>query len=433
MSVARFFYSLLWYLATPLLLLRLLWRARRQPEYLDHVAERFGFYRGVSAAGPWIWVHAVSVGETRAAAPLIRALQARYRGHHILLTHMTPTGRETGSALFGDGVLQCYLPYDQPGAVARFLERFRPVIGVLIETEVWPNLIHAAAKRRMPLYLVNARLSARSQAGYRRMGALARDALCALTGITAQTTEDAARLRELGVAEVAVTGNLKFDIEVPAEQVAAGRELRASLGARPVLLAASTRDGEEALLLDAVQRNGLGAALLVIVPRHPQRFDAVAALVAAHGLRMQRRSEDGVIAADTAVLLGDSLGEMYFYYAACDVALLGGSFLPYGAQNLIEPCALGKPVILGPSTYNFAEAAEAAVAAGAALRAADFEEALPQALQLARDVERRRAMAQAGLAFTDSYRGATQRVMECLRLPDITRSPDGAQRNPGQS
>jgi 3-deoxy-D-manno-octulosonic-acid transferase len=418
MSFMRFAYSLLWYLATPLLLLRLLWRARRQPEYLRHVAERFGFYRGVFAAGPWIWVHAVSVGETRAAAPLIRALQARYRGQRILLTHMTPTGRETGAALFGDGVLQCYLPYDQPGAVARFLDCFRPVAGVLIETEIWPNLIHAAAARRMPLYLVNARLSARSQAGYRRSGALARDALRALTGITAQTDEDAARLRELGAAEVTVTGNLKFDIEVPADQVAAGRELRAGLGARPVLVAASTRDGEEALLLDAVQRGGLGDALLVIVPRHPQRFDAVAALVAAHGLRMQRRSAAEVIVADTAVLLGDTLGEMYFYYAACDVALLGGSFLPYGAQNLIEACALGKPVIVGPSTYNFAEAADAAVTAGAALRAADFKEALKMALQLARDVDRRRAMAQAGLAFTESYRGATQRVLECLRLPE---------------
>jgi len=418
MSFMRFVYSLLWYLATPLLLLRLLWRARRQQEYLRHVAERFGFYRGAADAGPWIWVHAVSVGETRAAAPLIRALQARYRGQRILLTHMTPTGRATGAALFGDGVLQCYLPYDQPCAVARFLDRFRPVMGVLIETEIWPNLIHAAAKRRMPLYLVNARLSERSQAGYRRSGALARDAFCALTGITAQTAEDAARLRELGAPAVTVTGNLKFDIEVPADQVAAGRELRAGLGARPVLVAASTRDGEEALLLDAVQRGGLGDVLLVIVPRHPQRFDAVAALVAARGLRLQRRSADGTIAADTAVLLGDTLGEMYFYYAACDVALLGGSFLPYGAQNLIEACALGKPVIVGPSTYNFAEAADAAVTAGAALRAADFGEALQLSLQLAGDAERRRAMAQAGLAFTESYRGATQRVMQCLRLPE---------------
>lgn len=416
MTLARFIYSLLCYLATPLLLLRLMWRARRQPDYLRHVAERFGFYAVGAGGGPWIWVHAVSVGETRAAAPLLRALQARYRQHRILLTHMTPTGRETGATLFGDTVLQCYLPYDQPGAVARFLDRFRPVAGVLIETEIWPNLIHAAAARRIPLQLVNARLSARSQAGYRRTGALARDALRALAGIAAQTEDDARRLRELGAQDVAVTGNLKFDIELPAEQVADGRALRATLGARPVLVAASTREGEEALLLDAVQRVGLGDALLVIVPRHPQRFDEVAALVAARGLRLQRRSAGGTIAADTAVLLGDSLGEMYFYYAACDVALLGGSFLPYGAQNLIEPCALGKPVLIGPSTYNFAEAADAAVVAGAALRAEDMGEALMLALQLARDPQRRREMAQAGLAFTESHRGATQRVMQQLQI-----------------
>jgi len=427
MSFMRFAYSLLWYAATPLLLLRLLWRARRQPEYLRHVTERFGVYRGAADAVPLIWVHAVSVGETRAAAPLVRALQARHPRHRILLTHMTPTGRDTGAALFGDSVLQCYLPYDQPCAVARFLDRFRPVAGVLIETEIWPNLIHAAAARDIPLYLVNARLSVRSQAGYRRSGALARDALRALTGITAQTGEDAARLRELGAPAVTVTGNLKFDIEVPTYQTAAGRELRAGLGARPVLVAASTRDGEEALLLDAVRREGLGDALLIIVPRHPQRFDAVAEMVAARGLRMQRRSADEVIAADTAVLLGDTLGEMYFYYAACDVALLGGSFLPYGAQNLIEACALGKPVIVGPSIYNFAEAADAAVAGGAALRAADFDEALPLALQLARDAERRRVMAHAGLAFTESCRGATQRVMQQLQIPEPgIRGPDGA-------
>lgn len=416
MTPARLVYSLLWYLATPLLLLRLLWRARRQPEYLRHVAERFGFYPAGVESGPWIWVHGVSVGETRAAAPLLRALQARYRQYRILLTHMTPTGRETGAALFGDTVLQCYLPYDQPGAVARFLDRFQPAAGVLIETEIWPNLIHAAAARQIPLQLVNARLSARSQAGYRRTGALARDALRALTGVSAQTEDDARRLRELGAQDVAVTGNLKFDIELPAEQVANGRALRATLGARPVLVAASTREGEEALLLDAVQRVGLGDALLVIVPRHPQRFDEVAALVAARGLRLQRRSAGGAIAADTAVLLGDSLGEMYFYYAACDVALLGGSFLPYGAQNLIEPCALGKPVLIGPSTYNFAEAADAAVAAGAALRAKDMGEALMLALQLARDPQRRREMAQAGLAFTESHRGATLRVMQRLQI-----------------
>ena len=287
-------------------------------------------------------------------------------------------------------------------------------IGVLMETEVWPNLIHAAVSRDIPLYLVNARLSARSLRGYRRTGALARDAMRGFRAIAAQTEGDAARLQALGAERISVTGNLKFDFEVPAPQVEQGKTLRQPIVTRPVLLAASTREGEEALLLDAVQRAGLRDVLLMIVPRHPQRFDEVAALVAARGLRMQRRSAGEPVAADTAVLLGDSMGEMFMYYAACDVVLMGGSFLPYGAHSLIEPCALGRPVIIGPSTYNFAEAAEAAVAAGAAVRVSDLAEAVAAALQLAADPARLQRMGVAGLEFTAAHRGATQRVLTLL-------------------
>jgi 3-deoxy-D-manno-octulosonic-acid transferase len=411
----RNLYTLLLYAALPLILLRLLWRARRQREYLRHVPERFGFYRGVRGAGPLLWVHAVSVGETRAAEPLIRALQARHPQYGILLTHMTPTGRETGAALFGDGVTQCYLPYDHPGAVARFLGHFRPAAGVVLETEVWPNLIRAAAAREIPLYLVNARLSERSLRGYRRVGTLAREALRGFNAIAAQTAGDAGRLQSLGAEKVIVTGNLKFDLEPPAPQLAEGRALRQAIGTRPVLLAASTREGEEALLLDAAQQAGLRDALLVIVPRHPQRFDAVAALIAARGLRLQRRSAGGEVAADTAVLLGDSMGEMFMYCALCDAVLLGGSFLPYGAHSLIEPCAAGRPVIIGPSIYNFAEATAAAVAAGAAVRADTLAAALPLALQLAADPARCRRMGEAGIAFTAAHRGATQRVAALIQ------------------
>ena len=412
----RLLYTLLTYTALPLIVLRLLWRARRQREYLQHVSERFGFYDDAAAAGPWLWVHAVSVGETRAAEPLIIALQQRYPQHRILLTHMTPTGRETGIALFGDRVMRCYLPYDYPGAVARFLDRFRPVAGVLMETEVWPNLIHAAVSRDIPLYLVNARLSERSLRGYRRTGALARDAMSRFTKIAAQTEADAVRLRALGGEPVTVTGNLKFDLELPAQQIEQGRALRQIVGTRPVLLAASTREGEEALLLDAAQRAGLRDALLVIVPRHPQRFDEVAALITARGLHLQRRSGGDAVAIDTTVLLGDSMGEMFMYYAACDVVLMGGSFLPYGAHSLIEPCALGRPVIIGPSTYNFAEATEAAVAAGAAMRVTDPAEAVLLALQLVADPARAQRMAEAGLLFTAAHRGATQRVLALLSI-----------------
>ena len=414
----RHLYTILLYAALPYILLRLVWRARRQSAYLRHIAERFGIYGAGAAAGPWLWVHAVSVGETRAAEPLIRALQQRYPQQRILLTHMTPTGRETGVALFGDRVTRCYLPYDYPGAVARFLDRFRPVAGVLIETELWPNLIRAASRRGIPLHLVNARLSERSLRGYQRAGALAREAVGGLSMIAAQTDGDAARLQALGAQQVVVTGNLKFDLEPPAEQVRQGAALRQAIGARTVLLAASTREGEEALLLDAAQRAGLRDALLIIVPRHPQRFDDVAALIAARSLRLQRRSAGEPVAADTSVLLGDSMGEMFMYYAACDVVLMGGSFLPYGAHSLIEPCALGKPVIIGPSTYNFAEATAAAVAAGAALRAADMEQAVALAMQLAGAVAQRQRMGEAGLAFTAAHRGAAGRVLELIRLRD---------------
>ena len=416
MTMARFIYTLLLYAAVPFLLLRLLWRARRQRDYLQHVPERFGFYRGTRATRSLIWVHAVSVGETRAAEPLIRALQARYPQHGLLLTHMTPTGRATGAALFGAAVTQSYLPYDHPGAVARFLDHFRPVAGVLLETEIWPNLIQACAARGTPLHLVNARLSARSLRGYQRVGALAREALGALTVIAAQTAGDADRLQLLGAGKIVVTGNLKFDLDPPAQQLEQGRALRTAIGARPVLLAASTRAGEEALLLDAVAQSGLGDALLIIVPRHPQRFDAVAELIAARGLCLQRRSGTAAMAADVQVLLGDTMGEMFMYYAACDVALLGGSFLPYGAHSLIEPCALGKPVIIGPSVYNFAEAVAAAVTAGAALRSPDLAAALPLALQLAVDPARCQRMGEAGVVFTAAQRGATRRVLDQIRL-----------------
>ena len=418
MTTARLLYSLLLYLAAPLLLLRLLWRGRRQRAYLRHIPERFGFYADAGKQR-YIWLHAVSVGETRAVEPLVRALQAQYPQHRILLTHMTPTGRETGVSLFGDSVTRCYLPYDYPGATRRFLEHFRPEAGLLIETEVWPNLIAAGVSCGIPLHLINARLSERSLRGYRKVGALACDALRGFSLIAAQTEADATRLQALKAARVVVTGNLKFDVDPPAQQVATGVELKRTLGSRPVLLAASTREGEEELLLDGVRRSGLQGALLIIVPRHPQRFDTVATMVAERGLHMQRRSAGGPVDAATDVLLGDAMGEMFMYYAACDVVLMGGSFLSYGAHSLIEPCTVGKPVVIGPSTYNFAEATDAAVAAGAALRVADVGDGLSAALALAGDAARCQRMGEAGLVFTAAHRGAADRVLALIRLREI--------------
>jgi len=412
----RFLYTLLLYLLLPYLLLRLVWRARRQPGYLRHVSERFGHY-AQKPDGPCIWVHAVSVGETRAAEPLVRGLRARYPRHRILLTHMTPTGRETGEALFGASVTRCYVPYDYPGATARFLDRFRPQAGVLMETEIWPNLIRAGRARSIPLFLANARLSEKSYRGYRRFAAFVRESLAAFAAVAAQSEADAQRLSALGAGNVRVTGSVKFDVAPPPAQLELGRALRRDFGeARPVLLAASTREGEEALLLEALPRLTVPGLLTVIVPRHPQRFDEVARLLETRGIRFERRSRSAPVAAATLVVLGDSMGEMFAYYAACDVAFVGGSLLPLGGQNLIEACAVGKPVLIGPSTYNFAEATELAVQAGAAIQVPDAAALGREAERLLRDSAAARRMGQAALAFANAHRGATDRVLELIEL-----------------
>jgi 3-deoxy-D-manno-octulosonic-acid transferase len=412
----RFAYTLLLYLLLPYVLARLAWRARRQPGYLRHVPERFGYY-AQPPAGPFIWVHAVSVGETRAAEPLIHALREKHPGHRILLTHMTPTGREAGEGLFGDGVVRCYLPYDYPGAAARFLRHFRPRAGILMETEIWPNLIRACSGEGVPLHLVNARLSEKSFAGYRRFASLARESLAGLSMVAAQGEDDAQRLAALGAAGVRVTGSVKFDVTPPPAQLEMGRAWRRDFGeSRPVLLAASTREGEEVLLLDALAGIDMPGLLIVIVPRHPQRFDEVEGLLVARRERFQRRSGGAAIAADTRVVLGDSMGEMFAYYCACDVAFIGGSLLPFGGQNLIEACAVGKPALIGPSTYNFEETAAQAAQAGAAIRVADAAALAREAGRLLRDPVAARNMGEAGLAFCAAHRGATARVLALIEL-----------------
>jgi len=373
--MSRFFYSLLLYALLPFTPLKLLWRGMRQPEYRQHLAERYGFYK-INPQQPVIWLHCVSLGETRAAAPLVQALMAQHPQHRILLTHATPTGREAGEQLFGDRVDRVYLPYDTPDAVARFLNHFRPTIGLLMETELWFNLIAGCRARDIPLLLVNARLSERSARGYGKVANLTGQGLRGLTAIAAQTEQDAERFRQLGAAQMTVCGNLKFDVQPPASANSAGAALRDLFGARPVFLAASTRDGEEALVLDAVQQLQIPGLLTVIVPRHPQRFDDVATLLQKLGLRFARKSSlTEPLPADTEVLLGDSMGEMFTYYAACDLAFIGGSLLPLGGQNLIEACAMGKPVLIGPHTFNFEQATEQAIAHGAALRVADVPSA----------------------------------------------------------
>ena len=413
--MSRVLYSLMLYLLLPWALLHLVWRARKQPAYLEHVGERFGIFPD-NLPSRVIWIHAVSVGETRAAEPLIEALQARHPDHRILLSHGTPTGRQTGLELYGDRVERCYLPYDFSWASRRFLRRFRPVVGVFMETEIWPNLIRASVRSAVPVYLVNARMSEKSAHGYRRIGRLTRGALWRLSCIGAQTERDAQRLADLGAKDVRITGNIKFDRLAPAEMLALGTTLRDSFGTqRPVFLAASTREGEEAMILDVVAGIAVTGLLTVIVPRHPQRFDEVAGLASQRGYKIQRRSENRPIDADTRIVIGDSMGEMFAYYAACDIAFIGGSLLPLGGQNLLEACAVGRPVVVGAHTFNFEDATRGAIEAGAAIRVSDAQELAGTVGRLLGDAGLRHAMSEAGKRFTDAHRGATEKTLALLR------------------
>lgn len=418
----RLLYSLAWWAALPLVLLRLWWRGRIEAGYRQHVGERLGFYRDIVPGGQHnvLWVHAVSVGETRAAEPLIDSLLAAYPQATILLTHMTPTGRATGKALFdkhGARLVQCYLPYDIGWMVRRFLDHYKPRLCVLMETEVWPNLIAACVRHQVPVTLVNARLSERSLAKAQRLSGLMREAARGFSCIAAQTEADAARLRQMGATNVHVTGSIKFDVAPPQEMLIRGAALRGQIGSRPVLLCASTREGEEALILEALQACDLQQALVVIVPRHPQRFDEVARLVSLRNTMLARRSELGTawVGPEIRVLLGDTMGEMFAYYAACDVAFIGGSLLPLGGQNLIEACALGKPVLIGPHTHNFLAISADAVTAGAAIRVADAADMLQHARRLLQSDVERIVMGAKAKAFAEQHRGATARTIALLQ------------------
>jgi 3-deoxy-D-manno-octulosonic-acid transferase len=402
-------YRLALLLAAALIPLRLLWRGRRERGYWRHWGERLAL--GPAPVNGALWVHAVSVGEMRAAQPLINALRSAHPGVPVLLSCMTPTGRATAEALYGDFARIVYLPYDYAGSMRRFMRRLRPRVGILMETELWPNLIHAAARAGVPLVLANARLSERSARGYARLPALTRACLQRIAVVAAQTDADAARLKKLGAASPQVAGNLKFDIAPPPAQLKLGAAWRQRWGQRPVLLAASTREGEEAPLLRAFAASAPAEVLLVLVPRHPQRFDEVARLIEAAGLPYQRRGTlDGELEAQTRVLLGDSLGELFAYYAACDVAFVGGSLAPLGGQNLIEAASVGRPVLVGPHTFNFEEATRLAIEAGAARRVNDAEALMTNALKLLNDTPARARMSEAGLAFAARHRGAAARV-----------------------
>lgn len=438
--LARQAYSLVLRLGTPAYLWRIWSRGKVEAGYRVDWPQRLGLYgaayrqawlaglheggHGAASASsrrPVLWLHAVSLGEARAAAPLIKALRQQRPDMRLLLTHGTATGREAGRALLQHGDVHTWFPFDTPGAVKRFLRFHQPCVGVLMETEVWPNVQHHAQRLGVPMVLANARLSDKSLRQGQRLSALMRPAAQALSAALAQTDDDAGRLMRMGAPRVQVCGNVKFDMAPAPELLARGESWRDACG-RPVVLAASTREGEEALLLDAWRAQtavagwpqGEHAPRLWIVPRHPQRFDEVAALVSQKGWTLSRRSQwpggqpdEQAMSAD--IWLGDSMGEMPAYYAAAHVALLGGSFAPLGGQNLIEAAACGCPVIMGPSTFNFADAAELSEAAGAAIRAQDMTEAVSRCVFFC-NADTRSLMAEKARAFAHEHKGAAQRM-----------------------
>lgn len=414
-NMNRAAYTFLLYVLLPFTPLKLLWRGRKQPEYLQHWRERYGFYT-LTPKKPVIWLHCVSVGETRAAAPLIKALIAQYPNYQILLTHTTPTGRATSEQLYGEHVSKVYLPYDLPFAVNNFLKHFQPTFGVLMETELWFNLISACQQHHTPLFLVNARLSEKSALGYAKISQLMHEGLQSLTAIAAQTEQDAQRLQNLGGNNIKVTGNLKFDVQPPKDSLAKGRELRALLGLqRNVLLAASTREGEEEILLDAVALLNIKNLLLVIVPRHPERFNTVALILKNRGLIYEKRSQmTQALDQNMQYVLGDTMGELFSYYAACDIAFIGGSLLPFGGQNLIEATSVGKPVLIGPHNYNFAEATKQGIAAGAVIQVQNIEELSEKIEYLFSNTPMQQQMSEASFRFSQASTGATAKVMQII-------------------
>lgn len=432
-------YQLLWHLLLPLAFLRLAWRTRHSSDYLNHFTERLGFAYGKTIIQGSVWIHAVSVGETRAAQPLVEAYLER--GETVLLTHMTLNGRRTGTVLFAKAIAagqlhQVYLPYDLCWSVANFIRAFKPKFGLFMETEAWPTIVFYCAEIRLPLFLVNARLSERSARRVNRFGKAGRSLFQAFAGILAQTQFDAVRYRSLGVKNVEIVGNLKFDVPLDPSLVQQGKSWKQELHAnqRLMVCAASTRDGEEVIILqawnDLLLSNTFGVApLLCLVPRHPERFSEVADQIRDTGLKFLCRTE-WIEApkgdANVDVILGDSMGEMPMYYSAADLVLMGGSLLPFGGQNLIEACAAGCPVLLGEHTYNFQQAALDAITIGAAKRIQGelilsepvaLMESLKELLLNTTELE---MMSSTAKAYSIEHQGATKKILAALEHQNFT-------------
>ena len=403
----RLLYSFLWLAALPVALARLWWKGRLNPGYRTHWRERLALDVPIPPKGAFdLWIHAVSVGEARAMMPLLDTLRASHP--NILVTCTTPTGRSTAEALLKGSAAVAYLPFDAPWLISRFLRAVKPKLGLLIETELWPGVCDAVKRASVPLWLVNARLSQRSADGYARGGALTRAMLACLSGIAAQSEDHAARFLSLGAHPVHVTGNMKFDIALPDDAGVHAKALAEHLSAsRKFWVAGSTREGEEVLLLDALRNHPLRQkAIAVIVPRHPERWDSTVELARERGFRVARRT-DANIPADTEIIVGDSMGEMLTYYGRAHSVVMGGTLGGTGGQNLIEPCAMGVPVVLGPSVFNFQQAADEAVAAGAAVSVPHAEAALDAVLLWSDDEASRATAGARAKAFVTAHQGAT--------------------------
>lgn len=412
----RLIYSTLLYLVSPLVLAYLAWRGFKEPEYRGRWGERFGWLPA-DLPRDCLWIHAASMGEVQAVGTFIRQLQSRYPGLSLLVTTMTPTGAAQVRNLFGERVHHCYLPFDLPHGVSRFLERARPRLALIVEMELWPNLFHGIRRRGIPFLLVNARLSEQSARGYRRLGPFMAEVLSCPDRICAQSSDDAHRLRELGAParRVLVTGSLKFDQQIPASARERGESLRRQLGSdRPVWIAASTREGEDEQILAAFEevRRNVPETLLILVPRHPERFSRVEVLCREQGYTVCRRSDGVPCPQEVKILLGDTMGELPVLYAAADVAFVGGSLVPMGGHNLLEPAALGLPVLVGPHTFNFAQITRQLLRAGGCYQVADAQLLADTVTELLEDPERRTTMGRRALDLVKANRGAVERMLE---------------------
>lgn len=413
----RYFYSVLFYLALPFLLLRLLWRSRKQPGYRQRISERLGYcpYRVENS----IWVHAVSVGETIAAVPLIKALQLRYPNIPIVVTTMSVTGSARVKALLGTSVFHSYVPYDTPDAVARFLQRIKPRLLIVMETELWPNLFAACQQRHIPIIVTNARLSAKSAAGYQRIPSITQPILQAISKLAAQGKADGERFIELGMKpdHVCITGSLKFDLEMPSDLIPQSQNLRQQLGVnRLIWIAASTHQGEEEIILTAHKkiREQCENALLILVPRHPERFNSIANLIEQQHFSLQRRSQPQDFSSATAVYLADSMGELLLMYAVADVAFVGGSLVQIGGHNMLEPAALSKPILVGPHLFNFAEISEMLLTANAMRKITRADELANEVLHLFEDAQYRKTCGENALRVVENNRGGLHKQTELI-------------------